>query len=193
MNFGDDSNPFANTTTPAQPPAPPPYQANTAAFLPSPQPSAYQPSAYTPVPTPEPAKQPAATSVDLTDYERRQAELEAREKRLAERERTLTNQELTGKRENNFPPLPKFCPCGSCFYQDISVEIPSEFRLWVRYLFYIWLFYSFTLFLNMIASLSYFLTESGGAVTFGVSLVYLILFIPAAYVCWFRPIYRAFR
>lgn len=41
-------------------------------------------------------------------------------------------------REKNFPPLPKCCPIGPCFYQDISIEIPGEFQIWVRYLFYVW-------------------------------------------------------
>jgi len=35
--------------------------------------------------------------------------------------------------------------------------------------------------------------DKAGAATFGLSLVYLILFVPASYACWFRPIYRAFR
>ncbi len=82
-------------------PAPPPQQPNVAAFLPPPQPSGYQPNAYTPIPTPvavqKPTDQygsdnkPTSTRVDLTDYERRQAELEEREKRLAEREQALKN------------------------------------------------------------------------------------------------------
>ncbi len=32
-----------------------------------------------------------------------------------------------------------------------------------------------------------------GGATFGLSLLYLVLFIPASYVCWFRPVYRAFK
>ncbi|CAF5144767.1 unnamed protein product, partial [Rotaria magnacalcarata] len=96
------------------------------------------------------------------------------------------------EREKNFPPLPKICPCGPCFYHDISIEIPSQFQIWVRYLYYLWLAYSITLFLNMIAALAYFSVDKDGAATFGLSIVYLVLFVPASYVCWFRPIYRAF-
>jgi hypothetical protein len=79
-------------------PVPPPQQPSAAAYLPSPQPPAYQPSAYIPVPTPEPAKQPVVTRVDLTDYEQRQSELEAREKRLAEREQALKGEGLLGSK-----------------------------------------------------------------------------------------------
>jgi hypothetical protein len=43
------------------------------------------------------------------------------------------------ERENNFPPLPKICPCRPCFYQDINIEIPNQFQLWVRYIYYLWL------------------------------------------------------
>ena len=77
------------------------------------------------------------------------------------------------------------------------------------------LVYSVTLFLNMIAALSYFgalnewetfahrlspnslslrsVVDKGGAASFGLSLVYLVLFVPGSYLCWFRPIYRAFK
>jgi hypothetical protein len=198
-----DYNPFTNTTTPAQPVSPS-QQSGTAAVLPSAQLPAYQPSAYTPVPTPvavpQPTSQyasdikPTSTFVDLGQHDQRQTDLDEREKRLAERERALANPESATARINNFPPLPKFCPCRPCFYQDINVDIPSQFQRWVRYLFYVWLFYSLTLFLNMIATLAYFLTDaSKGGSQFGLALVYLVLFIPASYFLWFRPIYRAFR
>ncbi|CAF2861196.1 unnamed protein product [Rotaria sp. Silwood2] len=162
-------NPFAKTTTTAQP-VPPPQHSNIAAVLPPTQPVAYQSpfyaSAPAPAPTPSTVQQPtenygtdtkpASTRIDLSQYERQQTELEQREKRLAERERSLADPTKIQKREKNFPPLPACCPCGPCFFQDISIEIPSEFQIWVRYLYYLWLFYSATLFLNMIAGVSYF-------------------------------------
>ncbi|CAF4545803.1 unnamed protein product [Rotaria sp. Silwood1] len=198
----NEYNPFAKTTTTPQPVSPPQHP-NIAAVLPPTQPASYQTPFYAPAQTPNPVQQStetyrtdtkqAPTRVDLSQYERQQTELEQREKRLAERERALTDPTKIQKREKNFPPLPKFCPCGPCFYQDISIEIPSEFQIWVRYLYYLWLLYSATLFLNMIAALSYFVVDKNGATTFGLSLVYLFLFVPGSYICWFRPIYRAFR
>jgi len=56
-----------------------------------------------------------------------------------------------------------------------------------------------TLAANIIGSLAYFIAtiQGGGSqsagVTFGLSIVYFILFTPCSYVCWFRPVYKAFR
>ncbi|CAF1484862.1 unnamed protein product [Adineta ricciae] len=130
--------------------------------------------------------------IDFSQLERQQAELEQREKRLADRERELRNLQAP-HRDKNFPPLPAWCPLRPCFYQDIGVEIPPEFQKWVRYLYYLWLLYSATLVLNMIAAFSYLMVDKNGAATFGLSILYLFLFVPCSYVCWFRPIYRAFR
>ena len=152
------------------------------------------------------------TRIDLTQLERQQAELEQREKRLAERERELRNSHQGLPREKNFPPLPQWFPCRPCLYQDINVEIPGEFQIWVRYLYYLWLsktnplshlfFHRFlivssayvgTLALNIVAALANLLVDSSGIATFGLAIFYFILFTPASYLCWFRPIYRAFR
>ena len=85
------------TPAPAYQPPPPVYQ---------PPPPVYQPPTPAPAPTTTPyaAQQPAdrygsetkqtSTRIDVSQYERQQAELEEREKRLAERERALSN---TGK------------------------------------------------------------------------------------------------
>ena len=83
-------------------PEPPPQQPKIA-VLPPTQPAPYQPPIYTPTPMPAPIPAPiqqprdnygsdskqTSTRVDLTAFERQQAELEQREKRIAEREREL--------------------------------------------------------------------------------------------------------
>ena len=48
------------------------------------------------------------------------------------------------------------------------------------------------LFANLITALIYLFTDAAGQ-TFGVALLYWILFTPASYVCWFRPAYKAFK
>ena len=53
--------------------------------------------------------------------------------------------------------------------------------------------------LNVIGCLAYFIasmqTSAGNnsGVTFGMSIFYLMLFTPCSFVCWFRPVYNAFR
>ena len=33
----------------------------------------------------------------------------------------------------------------------------------------------------------------GGVTNFGMSIIWLLLFTPGSYVCWFRSIYKAFK
>lgn len=56
------------------------------------------------------------------------------------------------------------------------------------------------LFLNLIGSLAYFIadaqepaTAGHSGMTFGLSILYLVLFTPCSFVCWYRPLYKAFR
>ena len=50
-----------------------------------------------------------------------------------------------------------------------------------------------TLFLNLLACLAYFTTDSVYGVDFGLSILWLILFTPCSFLCWYRPVYKAFR
>ncbi|XP_026058698.1 secretory carrier-associated membrane protein 5-like [Carassius auratus] len=93
--------------------------------------------------------------------------------------------------ENNFPPLPRSIPLKPCFYQDFN-EIPDQHRTMCKRLYYLWILNSATLALNLIGCLAW-MCGGGGGANFGLAILWLILFTPCSYVCWFRPIYKAFR
>ncbi|KAH0625923.1 hypothetical protein JD844_034295 [Phrynosoma platyrhinos] len=52
--------------------------------------------------------------------------------------------------------------------------------------------YCITLGVNLIACLAWWI-GGGSGVNFGLAILWLILFSPCSYVCWFRPVYKAFR
>ncbi|XP_014606141.1 PREDICTED: secretory carrier-associated membrane protein 5A [Polistes canadensis] len=95
-------------------------------------------------------------------------------------------------RRNNWPPLPERCCFQPCFYQDIDVEIHAEFQKIVRQLYYLWMFHGLILFLNVVGGFAL-MFHSKDVTTFGLSILYLILFTPFSFLCWFRPAYRAFK
>uniref|UniRef100_A0A2K6L984 Secretory carrier-associated membrane protein n=2 Tax=Rhinopithecus TaxID=542827 RepID=A0A2K6L984_RHIBE len=96
------------------------------------------------------------------------------------------------EKENNFPPLPKFIPLKPCFYQNFSDEIPVEHQVLVKRIYRLWMFYCATLGVNLIACLAWWI-GGGSGTNFGLAFVWLLLFTPCGYVCWFRPAYKAFR
>lgn len=53
--------------------------------------------------------------------------------------------------------------------------------------------HSVTLFLNLLACLAWFLVDSSKGVDFGLSILWFVIFTPCAFLCWYRPIYKAFR
>ncbi|XP_018019244.1 secretory carrier-associated membrane protein 1 isoform X2 [Hyalella azteca] len=179
----DNYDPFSDTSTrtqsynqPATLPA-----TNTTAVVPPQQPPPYTPSAQ---------QQQQSTAAE---FQRRQEELEKKAQELARREEELRNAtHLNGPRANNWPPLPSHFPVSACFYQDINIEIPLEFQRIVRLLYHLWMFHALMLLLNMLGGLAI-LFSNGEAVTFGLGLLYLLLFTPVSYVCWFRTVYKAFR
>uniref|UniRef100_A0A6B2FG80 Secretory carrier-associated membrane protein n=1 Tax=Bothriechis nubestris TaxID=1766655 RepID=A0A6B2FG80_9SAUR len=93
---------------------------------------------------------------------------------------------------NNFPPLPKFIPLKPCFYQNFTDEIPIDYQTLVRRIYRLWIFYCITLSVNLIASLAWWI-GGGTGTNFGLAILWLVLFSPCSYVCWFRPVYKAFR
>ncbi|XP_061617121.1 secretory carrier membrane protein 2, like isoform X1 [Phyllopteryx taeniolatus] len=122
------------------------------------------------------------------ELERKAAELERKEQEL--QNRTSQN---TGVNENNWPPMPKFFPVKPCFYQDFEADIPEEYRRICKRMYYLWMFHSATLFLNVLACLAYFTVDSEYGVDFGLSILWFMLFTPVSFVCWYRPVYKAFR
>ncbi|XP_073435673.1 secretory carrier-associated membrane protein 5 [Dendrobates tinctorius] len=95
-------------------------------------------------------------------------------------------------KQNNFPPLPRFIPLKPCFYQDFETDIPDQHRTTTKRLYYLWMLNSITLAVNLIGCLAW-MIGGGAAMNFGLAFLWLILFTPCSYVCWFRPIYKAFK
>lgn len=93
--------------------------------------------------------------------------------------------------ENNFPPLPGFIPLKPCFYQDFE-EIPEQHRVMCKRMYHLWILNAATLAVNMIGCFVW-MWGGGGVTNFGMSIIWLIMFTPCSYVCWFRPIYSAFK
>ncbi|XP_063003115.1 secretory carrier-associated membrane protein 4 [Elgaria multicarinata webbii] len=96
------------------------------------------------------------------------------------------------ERVNNFPPLPKFIPLKPCFYQNFADEIPVDHQTLVKRIYYLWIFYSITLAVNLLGCVAWWI-GGGSGTNFGFAILWVILFSPCSYVCWFRPVYKAFR
>jgi hypothetical protein len=177
----DDFNPFLNDRTQAVvdvssaaaaaaalPPLPPPYSSVTSA------PQVNIPEELT--------NQQDQLERSATNLEREQS-------------RTINYQH----RQDNFPPLPACCPLKPCFHQDFDVDIPAQYRRTVKVMYYFWLAYVFMLFLNVIGALTTFIVASKygdvgwTAITFGISIGYLLCLCPLSFICWYRPLYKAFR
>uniref|UniRef100_A0A8D2LCG4 Secretory carrier-associated membrane protein n=1 Tax=Varanus komodoensis TaxID=61221 RepID=A0A8D2LCG4_VARKO len=79
-----------------------------------------------------------------------------------------------------------------CFYQNLNDEIPIDYQLIVRRIYQLWIFYSITLVVNLVACLAWWI-GGGYGINFGLAMLWLALFSPCSYVCWFRPVYKAFR
>ncbi|XP_057308331.1 secretory carrier-associated membrane protein 2-like isoform X1 [Hydractinia symbiolongicarpus] len=120
------------------------------------------------------------------ELERKAAELDRKEQELKAMQARIGN--------NNFPPFPKFFCVKPCFYHDIELEIPMESQKTCRMLYYIWQLYVLTLILNFASALALMCDKGDkGAETFGISLLYLVLFTPCSFIFWYWPIYKALR
>lgn len=177
----EEYNPFDGQQTAAAP-----------AAVPGAAPAVMSPTQDTQAPPPYTATaQQQINTEQLQALRRQQEELERKDEELSRREEVLRSGQLNA-RQNNWPPLPAFVPLGPCFYQDINVDIPLEFQRITRHLYYLWGLHSLVLLVNIIGGLAM-LIQFGEFSMFGLSLLYFVLFTPASYVCWFRPVYKAFR
>ncbi|RLV87489.1 hypothetical protein DV515_00015621 [Chloebia gouldiae] len=142
--------------------------------------------------SPPPQASAAAATAELL---KRQEELNRKAEELDRRERELQNAALGGSqtRLNNWPPLPSFCPVKPCFYQDIPVEIPADFQKTVTTMYYLWMASTIALFLNFLSSLAWFCVDPTSGSGFGLSILWALLYTPCSFVCWYRPMYKAFR
>ncbi|XP_055612356.1 secretory carrier-associated membrane protein 1 [Uranotaenia lowii] len=138
-----------------------------------------------------PSSPAAMTQISTAELQRRQDELEKKAKELERREAELMSS-ANASRPNNWPPLPSFCPVQPCFYHDISIDIPAEFQKIVQNLYYLWMFYSLVMVVNIFGGLVI-LIHSQEFRTFGLGIFYAILFTPASFLCWYRPAYKAFK
>lgn len=50
-----------------------------------------------------------------------------------------------------------------------------------------------TLLANLVGCLAWFCVDAGRGVDFGLSILWFLLFTPCSFVCWYRPLYGAFR
>uniref|UniRef100_A0A8C3AVS4 Secretory carrier-associated membrane protein n=1 Tax=Cyclopterus lumpus TaxID=8103 RepID=A0A8C3AVS4_CYCLU len=125
----------------------------------------------------------AALIKQQEELERKAADLERKDQEL---------QNSSAAKDNNWPPLPSCSPVKPCFYQTLR-KIPEEYRRTCKRMYYLWMFHSATLFLNVLACLASFTAGSEYGVDLGLSIVWFMLFSPVAFICWYRPVYKAFR
>lgn len=84
-----------------------------------------------------------------------------------------------------------FSFCSSLLYTYMILKFWLEYNHWLSLLSSS--VNCVTLFLNLLACLAFFTTASNNGVDFGLSILWLILFAPCSFLCWYRPVYKAFR
>lgn len=184
----EEYNPFTDAKT--APPVNAPKAAPAALPAPNTQPAIMKPTEEPPAYSQQQQTQDQARA-QAQDLLRRQEELEKKAAELDRREREI--KALGAGRQNNWPPLPEKFPMGPCFYHDIAVDIPVEFQKTVKIMYNLWMFHTGTLFVNMFGCLAWFCVDTARGVDLGLAMLWFLLFTPCSFVCWYRPLYGAFR
>ncbi|KJE91263.1 hypothetical protein CAOG_02423 [Capsaspora owczarzaki ATCC 30864] len=184
------------------------YKAPTAAAPPRPappRPSAPTKNAYADAPvssprqTASPSSSSYATPSHSSDFASKEAALRAREEALVAREAQLADRERaldeSGLHPPNWPAFPKWCifPFKPLIYHSIDDEIPAAQRVLIKRLFRDWIFTCFCWVINCIAAFSALVgcgDCSDTGTSFAVALIFMFVFIPGAFVCWYRVIYK---
>ncbi|XP_041627018.1 secretory carrier-associated membrane protein 3-like [Vulpes lagopus] len=187
----DIYNPFETREPPLayEPPAPAPLPSPSAPSLQSSKKlSPTEPKNYGSYSTQASA---AAATAELL---KKSEEFNRKAEELDRREQELQHAALGGTvaRQNNWHPLPSFCPVQPCFFQDISMEIPQEFQKTVSTMYYLWMCSTLALLLNFLACLASFCVETSNGSGFGLSILWVLLF-HSLLLCVHRPMYKAFR
>lgn len=75
----------------------------------------------------------------------------------------------------------------------IFVEWTHKLIVNISILFFDSTVHTVTLFLNIFGCLAWFCVDATRGVDFGLSILWFLLFTPCSFVCWYRPLYGAFR
>ncbi|CAN1231479.1 Secretory carrier-associated membrane protein 1, partial [Linum perenne] len=152
------------------------------------------PARLSPLP-PEPYDRGATVDIPLDnakDFKSKEKELQAKEAELKRKEQELKRREEAISRagvvieENNFPP---FFPI---IHHDIANEIPIHLQRIQYVAFTTLLGLVLCLLWNVIAVTTAWIKGEGPTIWF-LAVIYFITGVPGAYVCWYRPLYRAMR
>jgi signal transduction histidine kinase len=114
-------------------------------------------------------------------------------KQYEEQQRPTQQSPLILEKKNNFPPFPSRCPCQPCFYHKISEEIPPHNQSLIRQVWLLWWLLVVTWCLNEIAYIAAFAVDTDSGEGFGFSLLWFVLAIPFSFLCWYWPLYKAFK
>ncbi|NP_001425396.1 secretory carrier-associated membrane protein 3 isoform 6 [Homo sapiens] len=181
----DGGNPFAEPSELDNPFQPPPaYEPPAPAPLPPPSAPSLQPSRKLSPTEPKnygSYSTQASAAAATAELLKKQEELNRKAEELDRRERELQHAALGGT------------AIQPCFFQDISMEIPQEFQKTVSTMYYLWMCSTLALLLNFLACLASFCVETNNGAGFGLSILWVLLFTPCSFVCWYRPMYKAFR